>query len=237
VIGIDDATLGGAPAIEDDILPDVIRAPDAVIIDAGGTIGKLDTVERRDDQWPRGGPHLNAPMRPLAVCDEVLVNDRRVVVKGRSNALRRYPPRPLLYTSYSNAARILLRERHRLTFVLAMAASGVTPSELVFRIQNRTGLKARTADDFKALGATTRLLLAMVFVQAAFCAVLGTGLGLGLCAILGQLVAKVADYPFRMMWFTPLIGGGMVLLVSVIAGLISARPVLKLEPAVVFAGR
>ena len=88
----------------------------------------------------------------------------------------------------------------------------------------------------KAMGATPRLLLAMIFVQAGLCAVLGTGLGLGLCAIIGQMAVD-AGYPFRMMWFTPLIGGAMVVLVGIVAAAISIRPVLKLEPAVVFAGR
>jgi putative ABC transport system permease protein len=76
----------------------------------------------------------------------------------------------------------------------------------------------------------------MIFVQAGLCAALGTGLGLGLCAIIGQMAVD-AGYPFRMMWFTPLIGGAMVVLVSIVAATISIRPVLKLEPAVVFAGR
>ena len=40
-----------------------------------------------------------------------------------------------------------------------------------------------------------------------------------------------------MMWFTPVLGGAMVVLVSVVAAAISARPVFKLEPGVVFAGR
>ena len=44
-------------------------------------------------------------------------------------------------------------------------------------------------------------------------------------------------FPFRMMWFTPLVGGLMVFVVCVLAALISARSVLKLEPAAVFAGR
>jgi putative ABC transport system permease protein len=58
-----------------------------------------------------------------------------------------------------------------------------------------------------------------------------------LCAIVGRIALVEADYPFRMMWFTPILGGLMVMLVSVVAALISARPVLKLEPAIVFAGR
>jgi putative ABC transport system permease protein len=194
----------------------------------------------------------------------------------------------LLYTTYANAARILLPERHLMTFVLAKAAPGIPPAALATRIEARTGLRARTANQFtadtvrwfflnsedvgdiasmisiamlvgfgvtgvmlymfteenlkqyavlKAMGATPRLLLTMILAQAGLCALLGTGLGLGLCAIVGQIAAAEADYPFRMMWFTPLFGGTMVILVSLVAAAISARPVLKLHPGIVFAGR
>jgi putative ABC transport system permease protein len=217
-----------------------------------------------------------------------LINDRRVRIAGRSKALPRFPPRPLLYTTFSNATRILLPERRRLTFVLATATPGVMPGELAARIHARTGLRARASDDFKAdtvrwflnnsedvgdiaamlsvamsvgfgvtgimlymfthenlkqyavlkaMGATSKLLLGMIAVQTGLCALVGAGLGLGLCATLGRFVAETADFPFRMMWFTPLLGGGTVVLVSVAAAAISARPVLKLEPAIVFAGR
>jgi putative ABC transport system permease protein len=286
IIGVDDATLSSVPRLRDGVSPAVLRAPDAAIVDPGGTEGKLETPLLEADQWP-SEPHLNVATRPLTMGDELLVNDNRVKIAGTSEALPRYPPRPLLYTTLSNAKRILPPERHRLTFVLATAATGLTPNELAARIQSQTGLKARTADDFKAetvwwflvnsedvgdigamlslamsvgfgitgimlymfttealrqyavlkaMGATPRLLLAMIFVQAGLCAVLGTGLGLGLCAIIGQMAVD-AGYPFRMMWFTPLIGGAMVVLVSIVAAAISIRPVLKLEPAVVFAGR
>jgi len=88
----------------------------------------------------------------------------------------------------------------------------------------------------KAMGATSGLLVGMIFVQAGVCALIGTGLGLGLCGIAGPIVAA-QGFPFRMMWFTPVVGGAMVLVLSVLAALISARPVLKLEPAAVFSGR
>jgi putative ABC transport system permease protein len=89
----------------------------------------------------------------------------------------------------------------------------------------------------KTMGATSKLLLSMIFVQAGLCALIGTGLGLGLCGIIGQIAVTQADYPFRMMWFTPVFAVVMVMLVSIVAAAISARPVLKLEPGVVFAGR
>lgn len=287
VIGVDDATLSGAPPLEDGASTGALRSPDAAIVDAGGTEGKLETPLRAADQWsPK--PHLDAPTRLLTAGDELLVNDKRVSVAGRSKALPRFPPRPLLYTTFSNAAHILLPERRRLTFALATAAPGITAGELAARIEARTGLRARASDDFKAdtvrwflinsedvgdiaamlslamsvgfgvtgimlymfthenlkqyavlkaMGASSKLLLAMIAVQTGLCALLGTGLGLGLCAIIGQIAAQTEEFPFRMMWFTPLLGGGMVVLVSVVAAAISIRPVLKLEPAIVFAGR
>ncbi len=287
VIGVDDATLSSLPPLKDGISPATLRTPDAAIVDPGGTDGKLQTPLLKDDQWPPS-PHLNVPTRTLAVGDELMVNDHRIRIAGLSNALPRYPPRPLLYTTFSNALRVLLPERHRLTFVLVAATPGVTPSELATRISMRTGFRARTADDFKAdtvrwflnnsedvgdiaamlslamsvgfgvtgvmlymfteenlkqyavlktMGATSKLLLTMIFVQVGLCALLGTAFGLGLCGVVGQIAADAAGYPFRMMWFTPLIGGVMVVFVSIVAAAISARPVLKLQPGVVFAGR
>jgi putative ABC transport system permease protein len=287
VIGVDDATLVGAPALRDGASQSLLRAPDAILVDAGGTTGKLTTPARKEDQWPTDGAHLAVPMRELQAGDEFLVNDNRVRVAGLSATLPRFPPRPLIYTTYSNAMRILPPERTRLTFVLVRAADGIIPSELARRIQLRTGLRARTTPDFKAdtvrwylvnsedvgdmsamlilamsvgfgvvgimlymftyeslkqyavlkaMGATPQTLLMMVLVQSALCAALGTGIGVGFCALLGELVS-MSGYPFRMMWFTPLAGALGVLIVSMTAATISARPVRKLQPSVVFSGR
>jgi putative ABC transport system permease protein len=287
VIGVDGPTLAGLPPLRDGVARSVLRTPDAAVVDAGGTEGKLQTPLLRADQWPRH-PKLNVPTRRLRAGDVVLVNDHRVRIAGLARALPRYPPRPLLYTTYANAGRILLPERHLMTFVLAKAAPGVDPAVLAKQITARTGLRARTADQFtantvrwffinsedvgdiasmisiamlvgfgvtgvmlymfteenlkqyavlKAMGATPRLLLTMILAQAGLCALLGTGLGLGLCAIVGQIAAAEANYPFRMMWFTPLFGGTMVVLVSLVAAAVSARPVFKLHPGVVFSGR
>src|SRR5579863_618404 len=288
LIGVDNATLFGLPPLQDGVSPAVLRTPDAVVVDPGGTDGKLETPISAADQWSYGQPHLDAPTRELAAGDLLLVNDHRVVVRGRAKALPRYPPRPLMYTTISNAARMLPPERHLLTFVMAKAAPGVSPRELAARIQAQTGLRARSSEDFKtdtvdwllinsedvgdmvsmvsiamlvglgvtgvilymftsdsrrqyavlkAMGADSRLLLTMIFVQSGACALLGIGLGLGICAVVGKVAAAEFDYPFRMMWFNPVLGSLMVIVVSIVAAAISARPVLKLEPGVVFAGR
>jgi len=287
VIGVDDATLAGAPFLTDGTSPEVLRAPDAVIVDPGGSSGKMQTPLLKKDQWPHDGAHLNAPTRELTAGDELLVNGHRIVVAGRSKTIPRFPPRPLIYTTYSNATRILPAETNVLTFVMVSKQPGMSAQQLARRIQQTTGLRARTTDEFKedtvrwylinsedvgdmaamlilamtvgfgvagvmlymftyenlkqyavlkAMGASRRLLLTMIFVQAGVCALLGTGIGLGLCAIIGEMVATVG-FPFRMMWFTPFFGALGVMIVSLTAAAISVRPVLKLEPGVVFAGR
>lgn len=287
VIGIDDATLRGLPPLRGAVPPTVLRNPDAVVADSGGTSGKLQTPIDKADQWYDGAPRLDVPTRTLAAADDLMVNDRRVTVVARADALPRYPARPLMYTTYSDALRILPPERRRLTFVLASAAPGVAPRVLAQRIERRTGLRARAADDFeadtvwwtlansedvgdietmlsiavlvgfgttgvllymftnenlrqyavlRAMGATQRLLLAMIFVQAGLCAVIGAGLGFGGCAVAAAFLTG-SDYPFRMMWFTPVIGMLMVMLVSLVAAALSARPALKLDPGAVFSGR
>ncbi len=51
----------------------------------------------------------------------------------------------------------------------------------------------------KTMGATSRPLLTMIVAQAGLCAIFGTGLGLGTCALVGRVASVEAYYPFRMM--------------------------------------
>ena len=82
IIGVDDATLTGVPMMKDGATAAVLRSPDAVIVDPGGTSGKLETPLLKADQWPRGRPHLDVATRPLIAGDELLINDTRVRVAG-----------------------------------------------------------------------------------------------------------------------------------------------------------
>ncbi len=288
LIAVDDATLFGLPPLQGGVSPTVMRTPDAVVVAPGGTEGKLQTPTLAADQWPYGQPRFNVPTRELAAGDELRVDEHRVVVRGLANAQPRYPPQPLMYTTLSDAARMLPPKPHLLTFVVAKAAAGVSPRELAARIETQTGLKARSSDDFKkdtvhwvlvnsedvgdiasmmtiamlvglgvtgvllymftsdslkqyavlkAMGADSRLLLTMIFVQSGLCALLGIGLGLGVCAVVGQITIVEFNFPFRMMWYVPIFATMVVVVVSIVAAAFSARPVLKLEPGVVFAGR
>lgn len=98
VIGIDGATLTGAPSYRQlDVR--ALRKPGAVIADTGGTEDKLLAPVSAGDAWPSNGlPRLSAPLRMLQTGDTLEVNDHRADVIHVSSSHPRYPARPLLYT-------------------------------------------------------------------------------------------------------------------------------------------
>lgn len=149
VIAVDGITLDGVPAPAH-TAPDVLREGDSVLVDAGGTEDKLLAPVHAADRWPHDGPHLDAPLRALAAGDEVLLNDRAVQVRGVTALRPRFPPRPLVYMAHGTALRVLPYERRDTTFVLVRAMRGVDTDALARRITARTGLRARTAAEFRA---------------------------------------------------------------------------------------
>ena len=278
-IGVDDATLSGAPKPAN-----LLRIPESVIVDSGGTEGKLQTPIYKKDMWSYDGSHLNAPTRKLRYGDTMLINSKRVMVAGVSHTIPRFPPRPLIYTTASNFKRVVPGEKRYITFIMVHPAKNITPNELAKRIAKQTGLKAITSDEFKketvlwyminsedvgdmvnmvilamlvgfgvtgvmlymftyenikqyavlkAMGASTKQLSDMIFTQVFISAIIGSGIGVGIAAILAHMVSS-ATFPFRMMWFAPLIGFLGVIIVSMTAAFISLRPIKKMEPGIVF---
>ncbi len=129
LLGLDDATLVGAPegvfmgSIAD------LRKPDAVIIDDAG-------YKRI---WP------GEPFRLGRVFE---MNDHRAVVVGITKASRTFQSFPILYTRYSQAVTFAPPERKVLSFVLANPQPGLAPEEVCRRIEAQTGLQAVTRDQF-----------------------------------------------------------------------------------------
>lgn len=129
LLGLDDATLVGAPegvfmgSIAD------LRKPDAVIIDDAG-------YKRI---WP------GEPFRLGRVFE---MNDHRAVVVGITKASRTFQSFPILYTRYSQAVTFAPPERKVLSFVLANPKPGLAAEEVCRRIEAQTGLQAVTRDQF-----------------------------------------------------------------------------------------
>jgi putative ABC transport system permease protein len=129
LIGIDDATLAGAP--REMLLGswDGLREPDSVIIDQAGYI-------------------LLFPDEPLALGRTLEMNDHRVTIVGISDVPAPFVSLPVMHTRYSEAINFLGRERAQLSFIIARPAQGVSPSDLTARIHGLTGLRARTTQEF-----------------------------------------------------------------------------------------
>ena len=132
MLGLDDATLVGAP--RDMILGTLadLRQPDAVVIDIAGY----------RYLWPD---------EPLEVGRVFEMNDRRAVLVGICKARPTFQTFPIVYTRYSQAVLYVPRERKVLSFVLAQPEDDNPAREVCDRITERTGLKARTREDFMDL--------------------------------------------------------------------------------------
>ena len=164
LLGLDDATLVGAPAgILMGSIAD-LRKPDAVIIDDAG-------YKRI---WP------GEPFRLGRVFE---MNDHRAVVVGITKASRTFQSFPILYTRYSQAVRFAPPERKVLSFILANPSAGLDPAEVCRRIEERTGLQALTRDQF--LWKTIRYYLAKTGIPVNFGITVLLGFFVG-TAIAGQ---------------------------------------------------
>lgn len=87
----------------------------------------------------------------------------------------------------------------------------------------------------KAMGATNRVILAMIFFQAGYVGAVGFGLGTGMACLLGFAI-RTSPVGFRLPWQVLAVTGTAIIFICLIASLISIRKVLRLEPAVVFKG-
>jgi putative ABC transport system permease protein len=130
MIGIDDDTLVGVPRKmllgrwED------LRKPNSVIVD-------------------RAGYRLLYPGEAEYLDRAIELNDHRVTIVGISDASAPFLSLPIMHARYSEAVQFQGRERKQLSYVLADPVKGLTPEQLCARIENATGLRARTTDQFR----------------------------------------------------------------------------------------
>jgi putative ABC transport system permease protein len=134
VIGLDDATLVGGPPIMAEGKLEDLRRDRAVFIN----IDQASTTLAQ----PRDGD------KPLKVGDRLAINDNEAVVTGAYRATKEFFWDPVIYTTYSRALSWAPRQRKLLSFILVKAKPGVDHADLAARINEATGLVARTNEGF-----------------------------------------------------------------------------------------
>ena len=129
-LGLDDATLTGAPRKMLLGSWERLREPDAVVIDQAGYV-------------------LLFPGEPLQLDRIVELNDHKAIIVGISDASAPFVSFPVIHTRYSQAVSFVGRERTQLSYVLVQPQPGADAEEVCRRIEAQTGLRARTSDQFR----------------------------------------------------------------------------------------
>jgi putative ABC transport system permease protein len=129
LLGVDDASLAGAPAQMLVGSADDLRRPDAVIVDSAG----------HKYLWP------GEEFRPGRVMH---VNERRLELVGVCRASIPFVAQPVFYTRYSLARDCLAIKHNRVSYVIVKAEGGQPHEELCRRIAAQTGCLVLTREQF-----------------------------------------------------------------------------------------
>lgn len=131
LVGIDSATLAGAPArmvagnLED------LRLPNTVVID-----------ELALEQLAVDKAH------PIQIGDRFEINDVEARVVGICQAMRSFTGGPYIWTTYERALQYTPPQRKMLSAVIAAPVDGMTPDEAAKIIEKETGMRAYVNREF-----------------------------------------------------------------------------------------
>lgn len=134
LIGIDAASLAGAPArmvagnLED------LRLPNTVVID--------ELATTRLSSNPRD------PSKKIQIGDQFEINDVEARVVGICKAMRSFTGGPYIWTTYERALQYTPTSRKMLTAVIAAPVEGMTSGQAAAEIERTTGLRAYVNRDF-----------------------------------------------------------------------------------------
>jgi putative ABC transport system permease protein len=131
LLGIDSASLAGAPVrmVEGNLAE--LRLPNTVVID------QLATTRLAKN-----------PQRPIRVGDRFEINDIEARVVGICEASRSFTGGPYLWTTYERALQYTPASRKMLSAVIAAPVDGMTPEAAAAEITRSTGLRAYVNQSF-----------------------------------------------------------------------------------------
>jgi putative ABC transport system permease protein len=131
LVGIDSASLAGAPKtlitgnLED------LRLPNTVVID------ELAIKFLSND-----------PKKPIQVGDRFEINDIEARVVGIAKSMRSFTGGPYVWTIYERALQYAPPQRKMLSAVIVSPAEGLSPETAAHDIEQQTGLRAYVNDEF-----------------------------------------------------------------------------------------
>jgi putative ABC transport system permease protein len=264
VIGLDDTSLFGRPAVVQGRIEDIYAENGFLVVDDAEFV-KLEN------------PKLGT---------EFEINDNRGTIVGIATVpASGLFGMPTLYTTYNRAIQYIPSMRYTISYVLvepqgpadiavikaavkSLGYEALTEDEFTDRISSfymfhtgmGTNMLLMTAISFivglsisgqtfftftlenlekfgalKAIGAKGRELVAMLLFQAAVTGVAGYGIGIGICAALIALARLwLPDYASIITYGNLAFAFGMALLIAAFSSYLAVRKVLKIEPFDIF---
>ncbi|MCB1118612.1 MAG: FtsX-like permease family protein [Chlamydiia bacterium] len=131
LLGLDSATLVGAPAVMDVGRVEDLWQDKAVILDRIGA-----------EKLTGGRPEL------LQIGDSFEINDNEARVVGIADVERSFFGYPFVYTTFDRAVQMAPKTRRNLGIVMVQPNEGMSADELATKITRETGLRAFTENDF-----------------------------------------------------------------------------------------
>lgn len=117
-----------------------------------------------------------------------------------------------------------------ISFVVGLSISGQTFYTFILENLDKFGA-------LKAIGAKSRELVLMILFQAAFTALTGFGLGVGLCTLAITLAKmRLPDYAAMVTYTNIEIALVMVIVIAAVSSYVGVRKVLRIEPFDIFRG-
>ena len=266
IIGLDDTSLYGRPALEQGKIEDVYGEDGFIVV--------------KDAEFKK----LNSP----AIGAVFEINEHRAVIVGiakvSSNGLFGVPT---LYTTYNRALHYIPQTQFSVSYVLVepktkadipgieagvakLGYLALTKAQFDKRISNfytfQTGIGVNimlmsvisfvvglsisgqtfytfvleNIDKFgalKAIGAQGRELVYMILFQALFTGLIGYGLGVGLCAVVIEIARHLSsNYAAAITFGNLILAFGMMLVIAAVSSYIAARKVLSIDPFEIFRG-
>lgn len=164
VVGLDDATLIGAP---DKMPPETLlklRQDPGIIVDTRDMPTKLRLARAGD--------------APITIGTNISINDNDALIVDSFAGSTSFFWDPIIYTTYSRATKFAPKERNLMSFVMVRAKPGEDLATLAERIETATGYKALTRDQFESTTRTYILQSTGILVNFGLAVALGFIVGM-----------------------------------------------------------
>jgi putative ABC transport system permease protein len=219
LLGLDDATLVGAPPPERIVVGNLrdLRLPDAIFVDRD----RLDKLYPKEDF--SAAKKMGKAFYERFLFRQLEMNDHRAIIVGVCEATRTFQTNPVVYTTYTRAKNFAPQERKILSYVLARTEPGQTPDAVARRIAEETGLGAKTSDEFAEMTIKYYLRYTGIPINFGITGMLGFLVG---TAIAGQMFYNFTLENLKQFGALKAMGAtnlrivGMILLQALVVGLL-----------------